>query len=229
MKYHLGNLAYMECEKSCKDVLNTSSAVHFNEHKLKLTEALVQEKKLKDNLYRNIVMHYLLKVKDSPENTNLFMNTFYAYSPNNRHMGEITKLHKDIQELQPQKKLPRIELLNTNGMGVRLNEIALEKSAVFYFWSGRYQKHLNRTLAQISELEKQYPNYSFIGINRNTEYNEWLKIIREKGLNPKNQFRSENFEELKNTLVIDHLNKSIVTHKGLITNGFADLYSLRLK
>lgn len=144
-------------------------------------------------------------------------------------MGEITKLHKDIQELQPQKKLPRIELLNTNGMGVHLNEIALEKSAVFYFWSGRYQKHLNRTLAQISQLEKQYPNYSFIGINRNTEYNEWLKIIREKGLNPKNQFRSENFEELKNTLVIDHLNKSIVTHKGFITNGFADLYSLRLK
>ncbi len=229
MKYHLGNLAYMECNKNCEGLPNTSTAVHYNEHKLKLTNDLVQEKKLKDNLYRNIVMHYLLKVKDSPENTSQFMNTFVTYSPNNSHMREISKLHNDIKSLQPNNYLPSIKLLNINGKAIQLNEIALEKQAVFYFWSGSYQKHLNRTLTQISLLEKQFPSYTFIGINRNTEYNAWLKIVQENGLSPENQFRSENFDELKTTLVIDHLNKSIVTNKGLITNGFADLYSLRLK
>ncbi|MCW1954138.1 MAG: transaldolase, partial [Flavobacteriia bacterium] len=183
----------------------------------------------RQNLYRNIVMHYLLKVKDSPENSSQFMNTFVSYSPNNSHMREITKLHNDIKSLQPNNNLPSIRLLNINGKAIRLNEIALDKQAVFYFWSGSYQKHLSRTLTQISLLEKQFPSYTFIGINRNTEYNAWLKIVQEKGLSPENQFRSENFDELKTTLVIDHLNKSIVTNKGLITNGFADLYSLRLK
>lgn len=229
MKYHLGNLAYEECEKNCQGISNKTSPFHYNEHKLKLTNSIVKEKKLKDNLYRNIAINYLLKVKDIPENTENFMNTFVSYSPNNSHMSEILKLHKDILSLQPNNSLPKISLINTNGRPVSLDEIALDKQAVFYFWSGNYQKHLSRTLHQIAILEKQFPSHTFIGINRNTEYNAWLKIIEEKGLISSNQFRSENFDELKTTLVIDHLNKSIVTNKGLITNGFADLYSLRLK
>jgi len=44
MKYHLGNLAYMQCSTQCGQEISNSDAVHFNEHKLKLIDSLIQEK-----------------------------------------------------------------------------------------------------------------------------------------------------------------------------------------
>ena len=228
MKYHLGNLAYMECHEQCKSVESVTAAVHFNEHKLKLIDSLVQEKKLKDNLYRNVVMHYLLKVKDSPESTLQFMSSFATYSPNNSHNKEITSLYNDIKNLQPNRPLPKLALFNVNGRPTTLNEIANDGAAVFYFWTGARMSHLKKTLLQLEILNKKFPHYTFVGINRDTDYNLWQKIISEEGMPRENQFRSEDFELLKNSLVIDHLNKGIVTNKGLIVNAFADLYDLSI-
>ena len=39
------------------------------------------------------------------------------------------------------------------------------------------------------------------------------------------QFRTDDFENLKNALVIGGLNKGIITKDGLIVDAFADLYS----
>jgi hypothetical protein len=39
------------------------------------------------------------------------------------------------------------------------------------------------------------------------------------------QFRTDDFENLKNALVIGGLNKGIITKDGRIVNAFADLYS----
>jgi hypothetical protein len=227
MKYHLGNLAYMQCNKQCGQEISNSDAVHFNKHKLKLIDSLIQEKKLKDNLYRNVVIHYLLKIKDSPENTERFITFFRQYNPNNSHMQEITSLYKDISNLQPNNKLPAVVLINTNGNPINLTSIAQNKRAVFYFWSGQYETHFTNIQKQLLLLTKQYPEFTFIGINTDTEYNEWQKIILTQGLIKENQFRSEDYELLKNTLVIDHLNKAIITNKGVIVNAFADLYNLK--
>jgi len=134
MKYHLGNLAYMECKEFCLNSSDTKGAIHFNEHKLKLIDSLIQEKKLKDNLYRNVVMHYLLKVRDTPENTLSFMETFKAYSPVNTHMDEIDQLYKDINNLQPNNTIPNLMVQNSDGRSVGLNDISKDKKVIIYFW-----------------------------------------------------------------------------------------------
>ena len=226
MKYHLGNLAYMECKEFCLNSSDTKGAIHFNEHKLKLIDSLIQEKKLKDNLYRNVVMHYLLKVRDTPENTLSFMETFKAYSPVNTHMDEINQLYKDINNLQPNNTIPNLMLQNSDGRSVGLNDISKDKKVIIYFWSAKHENHFKNVQARLNSIASQYPEHTFIGINRGTDYNQWQSMIELYQLNRANQYRSEDYEMLKTSLVIDHMNKSIIIENGRIVNGFADILNL---
>lgn len=226
MKYHLGNLAYMECKEFCLNSSDTKGAIHFNEHKLKLIDSLIQEKKLKDNLYRNIVMHYLLKVRDTPENTLSFMETFKAYSPVNTHMDEINQLYKDINNLQPNNTIPNLMVQNSDGRSVGLNDISKDKKVIIYFWSAKHENHFKNVQARLNSIASQYPEHTFIGINRGTDYNQWQSMMELYQLNRANQYRSEDYEMLKTSLVIDHMNKSIIIENGRIVNGFADILNL---
>ena len=226
MKYHLGNLAYMECKEFCLNSSDTKGAIHFNEHKLKLIDSLIQEKKLKDNLYRNVVMHYLLKVRDTPENTLSFMETFKAYSPVNTHMDEINQLYKDINNLQPNNTIPNLMVQNSDGRSVGLNDISKDKKVIIYFWSAKHENHFKNVQARLNSIASQYPEHTFIGINRGTDYNQWQSMIELYQLNRANQYRSEDYEMLKTSLVIDHMNKSIIIENGRIVNGFADILNL---
>lgn len=226
MKYHLGNLAYMECKEFCLKSSDTKGAIHFNEHKLKLIDSLIQEKKLKDNLYRNVVMHYLLKVRDTPENTLSFMETFKAYSPVNTHMDEINQLYKDINNLQPNNTIPNLMVQNSDGRSVGLNDISKDKKVIIYFWSAKHENHFKNVQARLNSIASQYPEHTFIGINRGTDYNQWQSMMELYQLNRANQYRSEDYEMLKTSLVIDHMNKSIIIENGRIVNGFADILNL---
>lgn len=226
MKYHLGNLAYMECKEFCLNNSDTKGAIHFNEHKLKLIDSLIQEKKLKDNLYRNVVMHYLIKVRDTPENTLSFMETFKAYSPVNTHMDEIDQLYKDVINLQPNNSIPNLMVQNSDGKSIGLNDISKDKKVIFYFWSAKHENHFKNAQARLNSIASQYPEHTFIGINRSTDYNQWQSMIELYKLNRANQYRSEDYEMLKTSLVIDHMNKSIIIENGLIVNGFADILNL---
>lgn len=226
MKYHLGNLAYMECKEFCLNSSDTKGAIHFNEHKLKLIDSLIQEKKLKDNLYRNVVMHYLLKVRDTPENTLSFMETFKAYSPVNTHMDEINQLYKDINNLQPNNTIPNLMVQNSDGRSVGLNDISKDKKVIIYFWSAKHENHFKNVQARLNSIASQYPEHTFIGINRSTDYNQWQSMMELYQLNRANQYRSEDYEMLKTSLVIDHMNKSIIIENGRIVNGFADILNL---
>ena len=226
MKYHLGNLAYMECKEFCLNSSDTKGAIHFNEHKLKLIDSLIQEKKLKDNLYRNVVMHYLLKVRDTPENTLSFMETFKAYSPVNTHMDEINQLYKDINNLQPNNTIPNLMVQNSDGRSVGLNDISKDKKVIIYFWSAKHENHFKNVQARLNSIASQYPEHTFIGINRGTDYNQWQSMMELYQLNRANQYRSEDYEMLKTSLVIDHMNKSIIIENGRIVNGFADILNL---
>ena len=52
-------------------------------------------------------------------------------------------------------------------------------------------------------------------------------MIERYQLNKNNQYRSEDYEMLKTSLVIDHMNKSIIIENGRIVNGFADILNLQ--
>jgi len=228
MKTHFNNLSYMGCYSKCKGehyaIINNK--LHFNQHKLKLIDSLVTERDLRDNLFRNVAMDYLINIHDTDANNRIFIEEFHKLSGNNRHSAEIEAIYEGVNNLQPTKKLPNISVFNTNGELVTLQEIAeKEKNTVFYFWSGTQRSNFENVLNRVALLTENKPEYTFVGINCNTDALRWQSLLSTNQLDMDKQFRTADFENLKNALVIGSLNKGIITKDGLIVDAFANLYS----
>lgn len=223
---HFGNLAYMSCSYKCtikNDVIKNQ--LHYNRHKLKLIDSLVKENELKDNLFRNVAVDYLLKGHDKDENNSIFIEEFHNLSGNNRHIQEIDNLYQGIKNIQPNKKIPNVFVLNNDGNSVALQEISKGKKTVFYFWSATNKKHFRNITKRITKLTVEKPEYSFVGINFNTDETSWKAMVKSAELDQNNQYRTENFEKLRKTLIIYPLNTCIITEDAFIVDAFSSVYS----
>lgn len=225
MNNHMGNLSYMTCTHDCAikkgEVRNP---LHFNMHKLQLIDSLVKEKELKDNLFRYVAFHYLLNVNDREENNEKFIDRFHELSDNNRHMQEIDALYEGIKNIQPDKQIPDVAVSDRDGNTISLQEIAGKKKTVFYFWSGTNRRHFEYMKQRIAQLVDQKPEYRFVGINIRTPEPVWKGLLEASDLNKQMQYHATDFNTLTRSLVIDRLNKCIITDEGRIVNAFADVY-----
>ncbi|MGI9553175.1 MAG: transaldolase [Aurantibacter sp.] len=226
MNNHFGNVSYMSCSEKC-DVKNdeVKNYLHFNKHKLKLIDSIVEEKELKDNLFRKVAIDYLLKAHDTEENNEVFIEQFHKLSNNNRHIKEIDELYQGIRNIQPNKDIPEVLVNNTEGIKVSLKDISKDKKTVFYFWSGSDKRHFNEVTKRIMSLASRKPDYSLVGINIRTEEANWRGMLQTANLDPSTQYRSENFDELTRALIIYPINKCIIAEDGKIVNAFCDIFS----
>jgi len=199
--------------------------LHFNKHKLKLIDSLVEETELKDNLFRNVALGYLLKVRDTEENNQIFIKVFRALSGNNKHIQEINDTYEGIRNIQPNKRIPNVEVINLSGGKMSLQQIAENKKVVFYFWSSDYKKHFNDISKRVLQLSKQKPEYTFVGINIRNHEDEWKGLVEAAGLDNANQYKTENFDDLNKALIIYPMNKCIITDDALIVDAFANMYN----
>ncbi len=227
MLHHFGNLSYMACAENCgmEKYLDKKNHLHLNRHKMVLIDSVVTEKELKNNLFRNVAMDYLLKVHEASAESTKFIAEFERFSSNDKHKEEIAGLYRGIQNLQENKRIPNITLENTNGTATSIHNIVKQKrTTVFYFWTATQKRHFKNVRKHVAKLQETYPDYSFVGINLRTSKQQWLGLVEEHGLDKKRQFRSEDFNELQNTLLIDNLHKCVVTKDTLIVDAFGHLY-----
>ncbi|WP_419211702.1 transaldolase [Maribacter sp. X9] len=225
MKAHFGNLAYMTCKKGCDSLdMRSGKQLHFNKHKLHLIDSLVVDKELRDNLFRNVAVDYLLKKQDSPENAKIFLDDFKKVSKNNMHIEEIEHLYHGISNLQPSKAIPNFPVVSFDNDSTTLTEIAKNKKVLFYFWSGNNKKQYQDIFARVAELKLKKPDYDLVGINLKTDLNEWKVILKTLGADTRSQYHTDNFKELMETLVLDKMNKAIITDNALIVDGFSNIY-----
>ncbi len=226
MKYHLGNLSYMSCKKNCliDDKKMMKSHLHFNQHQLYMIDSLVTQKDLRDNLFRNVAYNYLLK-HDTEKNIEVFISEFHELSGNNKHIDEIDRLYKDIKNIQPNKEIPSISVFDTEGNETTLKDLTKEKQVVLYFWSATEKGHFKNITKRIAELKKEYPQYSFIGVNLRTDLGRWKSMLTEYELDSSEQYWAEDFEEIAHSLVVYDPFKSIIADDGLIVDAFANVYT----
>ena len=224
MVYHIGNLAFMGCQRKCDtEIAEMEKQLHFNQHQLHLIDSLVTGQHLKDNLYRSVAFNYLLK-NDSEANFDRFMQDFHELSGNNRHLEEIERLNLGIRKLRPEHPLPDLQVLNMNGDTVGLNQISdTDETLVLYFWAGPQLKHLENIRKKVNQLQANHGNYRFVGICMRTDQNRWKELVQAYGLDPEQQFWAEDFETFAHTLVVYHPYKTIIAREGKIVDGFANL------
>lgn len=224
INYHLSNLTYMTCMERCQTHdQSLKNYLHFNRHKLSLIDSLITQKELRDNVFRYVAMDYFLKVRDKEENNTAFIEEFRRLNKDNRHKEEIDNLYRGIQNIQPNKPLPEIWVNDQEGQKRSLKEIAENKNVVFYFWTERQTGHFDNMATKVKELSQRFPDYRFIGINFDTEPGKWKSMIASKGLDAQSQYRSENFKELTNSLVVYPLNKVVIAKDSVIVDAFASL------
>jgi len=228
MKRYFDNLAFAGCATNC-DVENKTikNQLHFNQHKLVLIDSIVKEKKLRDNLFRNVAMTYFLKVHDNVENNKLFFDEFQGLSGNNMHINEIHNLYESVLKMQPNHELPDVKVLDSLGNRVSIKEIALQNdTVVFYFWSPKNNRHFKNITHQAKLLTTQYPNISFVAISLSSDEESWKNTIKESNQTFKNEYKAVHIDSLRNTLIIDGLNKAILTKNGVIVDAYRDMYAL---
>ena len=226
MKAHFGNLSYMACKKGCtgEGHIAEGKQLHYNKHKLHLIDSLVVDKELRDNLFRNVAVDYLLKKQDSHKNTEIFISEFKNVSKNNIHIQEIEQLYQGINNLQPMRPIPNLTVISTNNDSVTLPEIARDKKLIFYFWSAGNRKQYQDVFKRVAELQSSTPSYEFVGINIKTDVNDWKVILKNMDVDPQSQYHTDNFKQLMETLVLDKMNKAIITDNAIIVDGFSNIY-----
>ena len=224
MKYHISNLAYNDCKKHCEgDLEKANRQLHFNEHKLRLIDSLVSQRELRDNLFRNVAIDYLLR-HDTEENTQSFIENFKKISANNSHNTEIFTLYEGILNMQPTKDLPDFTVYSYEGEKVKLSEIDKDGSVVFYFWSGSEPGHFRNINRRIAELKEKYPEYRFVGLNMRTDMAKWKGMVKLNGLDESEQFWTEDYDQTVQTLIVYDPNKAILSKNGKIVDAFSHLY-----
>jgi hypothetical protein len=224
MKFHLGNLAYTSCKDNCGDNLKVASKkLHFNKHQLKLIDSLISENELRDNLFRNVAIDYLLK-HDSEENTRMFIEDFHKLSKNNKHNSEINNLYEGIISMQPTKALPALTLYNYDGDEIVLSEVSSGEKVVFYFWSSAELGHFKNIIKQVAKLKEKHPNYNYVGISLRTDEKRWRGLVETYDLDKNEQLWINDYDKAASALVVYDPNKSIIAKDGIIIDAFANIY-----
>ncbi|KAB7530913.1 transaldolase [Flagellimonas olearia] len=227
MKWHFGNLSYMTCMEDCHTgKAPISDRLHFNNHKLHLVDSLVQEQELRDILFRNIAVDYLLKEHNPSEECRVFIDKFRSLSSNDDHKKEIDALYSGIKSLQPNNSLPDIVVRDVDDNEVYLKDVvSKKKNTVFYFWTADQKGHFKNITQRIALLEKKHPEYNFVGINLKTSHTQWVNMLEEFHLDKTNQYHGEDFKEIQMAMIVDGLNKCVITKDTLIVNAFGNLYA----
>ncbi|WP_340063373.1 TlpA family protein disulfide reductase [Ascidiimonas aurantiaca] len=223
LNMYFNNLSYATCMDLCADDKPEANAtLHFYLHKLKLINGNIKVKEIRDNLFRNTAFSYLRKDHDASNNEK-FIALYEQFSPDNKYGEEINYVFSAIKKLQRGNPIPNVQLVKASGQ-ITNTETLVKGATVYYFWSLNQKNHMANINKKVKKLEQKYPEYTFVGININEDHDTWVNILERMGLDTAKQFRSKSFEEIREKLVIEGLNKVIIVNPdGTIVNAFGNI------
>ncbi|MCX2681359.1 hypothetical protein OOZ15_15505 [Galbibacter sp. EGI 63066] len=228
---HFNNMSYYYCKEEGDTIRNIQRSLHYNTHKLKLIDSIVDYRELQDNLTRHVAYSYLFGGHPSKENHD-FIQSFRKLAPENQHQTEIDSFYQKVQTMQKGLTIPTLHMIDVEGKEVVFDTAFYDKNTVFYFWNAFQRNHHVNVLGRIAKLKEEFPEYRYIGININNSYDLWTKTLtRIKNDDLPNQYQANNPKTLLGDLVIRNTNKVIVVGiNGKIIEGFGHIYfNRRLK
>ena len=109
--------------------------------------------------------------------------------------------------------------MNNDGLEMMVNKFTGNQPTVVFFWP-KDLAQIDFVHDRLNQLEKQYPQIRFLGIDRNKSDEEWREFVKNKRLTKNNQFKLVKNSE-NNDLFDDGMALTIlVNKKGTIQNGY---------
>ena len=190
--------------------------LNFNLLRLNYIKNQISNETIKTKLLRFIAYEYLLEEK-LLINIDQFIYEFLKISDNENTNNEVSILYKNINLLQIGKKFPEIKLFNENKI-VNGTEINVNNKNIFVFWSYDQNAHQVNLFSKINIFSDKYSNYYFNLININKDSVKWKNNYSNKFYNNRiKNFRAVNFESMSKKMILNNLNKVIITdNNGII-------------
>ena len=204
------------------------SSFNHNYRKIELINQKVTHDSLKNNMVMNITGRYLLNCykKENQEN---ILNLFLKINTNKNQIKQIKELADASMQLTPGNKISNVPLISSRNKIKKLHSI-IHNPTVLYFWSSKSMNHNKNIHSRVADLKSKYPEYDFIGINTDSNYNNWMAIINKSGYATNLEFQFENVSKSEKELVIHTINKAIIVDKsGTIINGSANLFNANIE
>lgn len=167
---------------------------------------------------------YTLLDEEAPEREKeIAKQLFEEYCTDKQLKTEIALLLKASQQLDKGQLLPDIPLKNFSDASVELTEVIKNKNTVIYTWPrGPYQ--LENFAKRINYLEKNYPEFLFIGINTHNSVDRWKSYMTSKKINPDHQYYSADNADWMD---VNFSRAILVDNKGVVQNNLTHLNSDR--
>lgn len=199
-----------------------------NYRKIELINQKITNDSLKNNMVMNITGRYLLNCHKK-ENQENILNLFLKINTNKNQIKEIKELADASMQLTPGSKISNVPLISSRNKIKKLHSI-IQNPTVLYFWSSKSMNHNKNIHTRVTDLKSKYPEYDFIGINTDSNYNNWMAIINKSGYKTNLEFQFENVSKSEKELVIHTINKAIILDKnGTIINGSANLFNTNIE
>ena len=201
-------------------------SLNSNIEKLNLTDSIIKNEKIKNGVLNQLASMYLLEDQNMKNNT-LFIKRYLELSSDEKHQNEIKDIFTAVQNLVPGKKLPNIELVNTNDEKVLPEQYFKGEKTVFFFWSTMADSHLKAVHNKVKVLQENHPHINFIAVNIKDTKEAWLNAINKYNFSGITELKSTNFSEIQKKWVLNKVHRVIVTNKnGEIVNGFSNLFDV---
>ena len=180
----------------------------------------IKSKTIKDKFLYHGALLTLMDESASTEEKEDTKKLFFDNETNESFKNEISNLLKASEKLPIGSKLPNIELYAVDSKKVNIADVLHNKKTIIYTWpTGLYQ--IDNCVKRVSYLEKNYPEYFFVGINSKNSDNKWKQQILSKITNQNTQFNTNSTE-------VDWLNVSfsraiIIDQNGIVQNNLTHL------
>lgn len=196
-----------------------------NINKLNITDTLIKNEKVKNTILNNIAFTYLLEDQNMVNNKK-FLDTYHKYSTDKSKKNEILKIGNAIQLLKAGNTLPNVNLIDTNGKIVQSNSLIKNKTVLF-FWTENASSHLVAAHKKVMAFKLKYPEYQFIAINLDENQSKWTNLLSKYNFDGIDEFRCENFQDLRNKWAITKVHRTIVLNNdATIKNAFVNLFEV---
>lgn len=193
------------------------SQLKYNLDRINFVNDNISNPTIKSKILRYMAFEFLLQ-EDNLTEIDTFLNEFTKVSLDKNVNLQIKQLYSDISSLQIEKKIPNIELIDNINNKVVSSNLVSDKPIIYVFWSYDQNSHQISLFDRIFDFLKNNYNYNFYCININSDKKKWKETLKyiEKNKNMKH-FKTTNFEVMSKKMVLNNLNKIIVTsNKGRI-------------
>ncbi|MBU3682014.1 MAG: hypothetical protein FGM16_08755 [Flavobacterium sp.] len=222
LSYMLNNMGAINYHNHFTDV---DLALKTNINKLKIADTLIKNEKVKNIILNNIAFTYLLEEQNMVNNQK-FLDTYHQFSTDNSKKNEINEIGKAINNLNAQKQLPQVKLVDLDNKPFDYRTLCQSKTILF-FWTKNLKSHYIAAHKKVIELKKLHPEYTFVAVNLDPDVTEWQNLVAKYNFKGIVEVQAHSFEEAKRNWAIMKVHRTIILDTNtIIKNAFTNLFDV---